>query len=197
LKKKKKNIIVGYKIDDLIMGISTLVFSIFMLIKMDSSESLGAWIIISFLAIASIMTLWKFVNPRNKFVKKNSKEAEKIRVSELKKFANSLKVRDYNKVGFKTIISGNISEVKWTDIKRVNLKRTEIFKKDEFYLDILVDKGSANSFEISETSGDWDKFIEKIMDQFPQIDRDWKTNHLNLPSNQIGSTLYERIKNVG
>jgi hypothetical protein len=194
LKKKKKNIIIGYNLSDLIMGILTLIFSVFMLFKMDSSESNKIWILMILLLIGSIIILWKFINPNNKFVKANSVEAKQFEIEQAKKWFNEIKILDFSTTGFKTIIKENKFEVNWTDIKRICLLRKDIFKKDEFYLDIWIDRGSANSFEICETSENWLKFTEKLVEQFPEINKEWKQSYSDLESNKPGKIIYERRK---
>jgi hypothetical protein len=195
LKKPKKNIIIGYKINDLIMGILTLIFSVFMLFKMESSESNKTWILMVLLAIGSILILWKFINPNNKFVKRNSEEAKQFEIEQLKNEFKNTKTLDFNRSGFKTIFKGKSSEVNWTDIRRVNLLKRDLFKKNEYCLDIWVDRGSANSFGICETSENWLKFTEKLLEQFPKINKEWKQSHSDIESNKLGKTIYER-KNV-
>jgi hypothetical protein len=194
LKKKKKNIIIGYNLSDLIMGILTLIFSVFMLFKMDSSESNKIWILMILLLIGSIIILWKFINPNNKFVKANSVEAKQFEIEQAKKWFNEIKILDFSTTGFKTIIKENKFEVNWTDIKRICLLRKDIFKKGEFYLDIWIDRGSANSFEICETSENWLKFTEKLVEQFPEINKEWKQSYSDLESNKPGKIIYERRK---
>jgi hypothetical protein len=176
------------------MGILTLIFSVFMLFKMDSSESNKTWILMVLLAIGSILILWKFINPNNKFVKKNSEEAKQFEIEQLKNEFKTIKVRDFNKSGFKTIFKDKTSELNWTDIRRVYLLKREIFKKNEFYLDIWVDRGNANSFGICETSENWLKFTEKLVEQFPEINIEWKQSHSDLESDKLGKIIYERKK---
>jgi len=36
------------------------------------------------------------------------------------------------------------------------------------------------------------KFTEKLMAQFPEINKEWQTLHSDLKSNQIGKIIYER-----
>lgn len=192
MKKKKKNIIIGYKLGDLIMGILILIFSVFMLIKMDSSESIKTWILMVLLVICSLVILWEFINPNNKFVKKNSKAAKKIEIKRLRNEFKTTITRDFNRIGFKTIFKEKTSEVNWKDIRSVYLLKRNLFKKGEFCLDIWVDRGPANSFGICETSENWLKFTEKLMAQFPEINKEWQTLHSDLKSNQIGKIIYER-----
>jgi hypothetical protein len=194
LKKKKKNIIIGYNLSDLIMGILTLIFSVFMLFKMDSSESNKIWILMILLLIGSIIILWKFINPNNKFVRANSVEAKQFEIEQSRERFNEIKIFDFSEICFITTIKENKFEVRWIDIRRVYLLRKDIFKKDEFYLDIWVDRGSANSFEICETSENWLKFTEKLVEQFPEINKEWKQSYSDLESNKPGKIIYERRK---
>jgi hypothetical protein len=194
LKKKNKNIIIGYNLSDLIMGILTLIFSVFMLFKMDSSESNKIWILMILLLIGSIIILWKFINPNNKFVRANSVEAKQFEIEQSRERFNEIKIFDFSEICFITTIKENKFEVRWIDIRRVYLLRKDIFKKDEFYLDIWVDRGSANSFEICETSENWLKFTEKLVEQFPEINKEWKQSYSDLESNKPGKIIYERRK---
>ena len=176
------------------MGILILIFSVFMLFKMESSESNKTWILMVLLAIGSILILWKFINPKNKFVKKNSKEAKKFEIEQLKNEYETTKTRDFNRSGFKTIFNKKTSEINWTDIRRVYLFKRDIFKKNEFCIDIWIDRGSANSFGICETSENWLILTEKLIEQFPEINKEWKQSHSELESNKLGKIIYERKK---
>ncbi len=190
-----KNIIVGYKIGDLIGGLISLGLSIFLIIQMEGTESWKAFLMASFLGLGSLVILWKFVNPKNKFVSKNSDIAKKVRQEEFKANLNTDGIFVYRENGFELLIENKLTKIKWNEILQLIGYKIDALTTDEICLYVRCSKGK--SFEISESSKGWFEFNRRLKENIPNLDKNWEIEIANPPFERNETELYNAKKTLG
>ena len=194
LKTDDKNIIIGYKTSDLLAGVICLILSIIGLTIMDKSQT-TTWGVIGFFGIGSIVLLWKFINSKNRFIKKNSTEAKLILEKEFKDLYNTNGLLNYNEQGFELMLDGKLTKTDWNEIDRILAYKVDLLAVDEICLFVDIDK--ERSFEISESTKGWFVFGKKISEIFPEIKENWEFDIAIPPFERNETELYNRNKNVG
>jgi len=192
LKIREKNIIIGYKIGDLIAGIIALGFVIISLVAMDKSSS-SFWITFIFFGATAAILLWQFINPKNKFVGKNSEEANRIRANEFKHLYNTKGLFEYDDTGFQFFNNGQLSKVKWESITQMVGFKIDLLTIDEICLHIEIQK--SENLEISESTKGWFQFLKKIKEQFPSINKTWEIDIANPAFERNETVIYQKKKN--
>jgi hypothetical protein len=189
LKTEKKNIIVGYKIGDLIAGLISIGFVFIALFAMDKKET-NFWVVLIFFGLAAIVLLWKYVNPNNRFVSRNSPEAKRIREEEFKELFNTQGLFEYHELGFKLIIDGKLTEIKWNEVSLLIGYKIDALTTDEICLYVRTRKGK--SFEISESSKGWFEFNRRMKNEFPSVNKNWEIEIAHPPFERNQTILYDK-----
>ncbi len=190
-----KNIIVGDKIGDLIGGLISLGLSIFLIVQMDDTEKWTVWLMALFLGLGSIVILWKFVNPKNKFVSPKSEIAKKIRQEELKANFNTDGIFVYRENGFELLIDKKLTKINWDEILQLIGYKIDALTTDEICLYVLCKNGK--SFEISESSKGWFEFNKRLKDNISSLNKNWEIEIAHPPFERNQTELYNAKKNVG
>ena len=160
---------------------------------MDTSQT-KTWFIIGFFGIGSVVLLWKFLNPKNKFVGINSEEAKQLRKEEFKHLFNTQGLFEYSELGFELIIDGKLTEIKWNEISLLIGYKIDALTTDEICLYVQTKKGK--SFEISESSKGWFEFNRRLKNEFQSVNKNWEMEIAHPPFERNQTILYDK-KNVG
>ncbi len=189
MKNDKKNIIIGYKIGDLIAGIISIGFVILAFLVMDKTET-RFWFMTIFFGIGAVVLLWKYINPRNRFIRTNSLEAKRIREKEFKNLYNTNGLFQYNEHGFELMLDGKLTKTNWNEIKRLVAYKVDLFAVDEICLFVEIDEN--RSFEINERTKGWFVFVQKTKEKFSEINESWEFDIAQPPFKRNETELYNR-----
>lgn len=191
LKETEKNIIIGYKVRDLIAGIFSLGFVVLALLVMDK-DGTSFWVTLIFFGICSSVLLWQFINPKNRFIGKNSAEAKLIREKKFKHLYNTSGLFNYTEKGFELTLNGKLTKTDWDEVKRIIAYKIDLLATDEICLFVDIDEN--RSFEIGESTKGWFVFVNNIKDQFPEINKSWEFDIAIPPFERTETELYNRVK---
>ncbi len=159
---------------------------------MEKTES-GFWWTSIFFGICAVVLLWQFINPKNRFIKKNSDKAKLIREKDFKHLYTTNGIFNYNEQGFELLIGEKLTNTDWNEINRILAYKVDLLSVDEICLFVEIDK--ERSFEISESTKGWFVFGKKIRKIFPEIKETWEFDIAIPPFERNETELYNRNKN--
>lgn len=93
--------------------------------------------------------------------------------------------------GFQVNYGGEISNFEWTEIKKLTGFKMDRITTDDICLKIESDNKTTY---VSEEFEDWRKFINKLQNKFPQIDKNWEGNIATPAFERNETELYDRKK---
>jgi hypothetical protein len=96
--------------------------------------------------------------------------------------------------GFRIVLDKEVNEFEWTEIEKLTG-----FKVDRFTIDDICLKIESNnkiSYATEEFEG-WRSFMNKLLNEFPEIDKNWEEIIANPTFERKETELYNRNKNVG
>lgn len=113
------------------------------------------------------------------FWNKNKKRIEKIELTEN---------------GFQVIYDKEITQFKWSEIEILTG-----FKVDRLTIDdicLKIESNNKTAYATEEFEG-WRNFINRLLNEFPQIDKNWEGIIAKPAFERKETELYNRNKNVG
>jgi hypothetical protein len=96
--------------------------------------------------------------------------------------------------GFLINYDGEITKYNWSEISKLTGFKIDRFTTDDICLKIESDK--KESFATEEFNG-WRSFMNKLLNEFPQIDKNWEGIITKPAFKRKETELYNRNKNVG
>ncbi|QIE58651.1 hypothetical protein G5B37_03465 [Rasiella rasia] len=96
--------------------------------------------------------------------------------------------------GFKVIINEDIIQFKWSEIEKLTGFKVDRLTVDDICLKIETNNKTA--FATEEFEG-WRNFIDRVLIEFPLIDKNWEEIIAKPAFERNESELYNRGKNVG
>ena len=181
-------------LSDLISGIICAVFSLIGIRIMDKSETI-TWFTIIFFGIGAIILLLRYFNPNSKFLPKQKYEYKKLSEQEFMELYNSNGIFSYNEKGFELSIDDKFIKIEWNEINKLTAYKIDLFATDEICLFIEAENGK--QFQITESTNGWFQFVEKIKNQYPNINKTWEIDIANPAFERKETELYNRNKNAG
>ena len=114
-----------------------------------------------------------------RFWKRKKKRIEKIELT---------------KNGFQVNYDDEITDFQWSEIEKLTG-----FKVDRFTIDdicLKIESKNKTAYATEEFQGWW-KFMDKMLSEFPQIDKNWEGIIAKPAFERYETELYNRNKNVG
>ena len=96
--------------------------------------------------------------------------------------------------GFQVNCGGEITQFQWSEIEKLTG-----FKVDQFTIDdicLKIESNNKTAYVTEEFQG-WRNFMNKILNEFPQIDKNWEGIMTKPAFKRNETELYNRNKNVG
>tara|TARA_R110002072_G_scaffold302501_1_gene485951 strand:+ start:92 stop:622 length:531 start_codon:yes stop_codon:yes gene_type:complete len=96
--------------------------------------------------------------------------------------------------GFKIILNEDITQFKWTEIEKLTGFKVDRLTVDDICL--KIESNNKTAFATEEFEG-WRNFIDRILIEFPLIDKNWEGIIAKPAFERNETELYNRGKNVG
>jgi hypothetical protein len=96
--------------------------------------------------------------------------------------------------GFRVNYDEEITQFQWSEIKKMTGFKVDRLTVDDICLKI---EGNDRISIVTEEFEGWRIFINKLLNQFPQIDKNWEGIITKPPFERKETELYNRNKNVG
>lgn len=191
--KKGKNIIIGINFGEIIATLACFGL-IFFAYHLFGVKSVWFWVILVFFGIGIVGVLWKYLNPKNKFVGINSKEAKQIRKEKFDEIYNTNGLFEYNDLGFNLLVEGKQIDINWNEINKLTAYKLDLLTTDEICLFVQAENGK--QFQITESTKGWFQFTKKVKEKFPNISENWEVEIANPAFERKETELYDRNKKV-
>ena len=144
----------------------SLFFAIAALLLYDYS-TLKFWGTIILFGFGGLFMLFRFVNPKNIFVKPGSELGKKINEEWFLEDLASLGSFEYSETGF--VETEQNIKMDWNDIDSIFAYKIDLLTTDEICIDIFSNQ---NALHLNESTWGWSQFIDRLEKNL-NIDSDW------------------------
>lgn len=155
------------------------------------------WVGLVFFGSLSLLFLFKFINPKFKWVNDtniNSKEFLDKTKNDFEKLYNENGLFTYTDKGFIVKTESGDKVVEWTQINTLTGYKRDYFATDCICL--VVEYENNQGFEITEEHLGWFQFLKHSKKAFPTIDQSWEIEISTPPFETNMTVLFDRQNQI-
>lgn len=152
----------------------------------DKSSSFYFWGALFFFGGGGLFFLVRLLNPKNLFVKHNTKIGKEILVDQFRMEQESSGFFNFTDDGFSLEIHSGERFHKWSDIETVFGFKEDCYTTDEICIDIFTSNNA--TLRLTESTPGWYQFEKRLSANIPSIQQDWD-GQVTVPAFETKLTL--------